>query len=1450
MHPHQAFAKTLLGSGSHYRSSVRLLVIGALAAAFTSSSVSGQWVDFADETATRLSASPSVGSGNPDEKDYAWGDLDKDGAIDLVAVYKELGTSTGRRANALFMNEGGVLVDRTAIFARLSTVTLQGGATSQGFLDPTNDRDVAVVDVNGDTWLDIVTATTLSGGPGGTVGDKAISHPRIYINRGEDVGGAWLGFIYDDVDRVPTMPAEPRFCSVSSGDLDGDGDQDLYFGDYQQGGNRPADLNDRLWINNGTGRFADESTTRMTLEMLESSFAMSTAVADMNGDGRLDVVKDDALNAPQGVSISYNNRNGVPSNDGFFDAYEIAYANTPYHIAVGDLNNDTLLDLVVTDDAQDFYSLNTGNGQDGLANFAPRQLLIGSVSEFGGNNLIVDLDKDNWNDVIVTSVDVDLTSCSTFSRVFRNLLNDPNPRIEQQGNVGIDPVHLQGGHDVAAFDIDGDTWIDLVIGTCSGTTVYINQAAGTCLVDGDCNFDGLFCTSDVCVGGFCQFGPAPCPGQVCDEANDTCVNCLIDADCDADGLFCTNDVCSGGNCQLGPDPCPGQLCDEAGDTCANCLVDGDCDLDGLFCTNDICVGGNCQAGPDPCPGLICDDGNDTCVNCLTDNDCNADGLFCTLDQCIGGACQLGGDPCPGQTCDETNDVCVSCFTDSDCDADGLSCTPDLCVGGACQLGPDPCPGQVCDEVLGCVDCVNDADCGGGFCCGNRCQPGACVIALQPKAGDPLAGLTQQELERFFAGKAEFNRTWTAEQGLGPVFNRESCGSCHNNPIGGSGGLTVTRFGLLNGGPGGTFDDLAALGGSLLQAQAIDPGCAETIPVIPGETVHTATRATPSALGFGLLEAIEDADIEAAALNPPSPSVSGRIHMVQPLEGGPLRVGRFGWKAQVATVMTFSGDALLNEVGITNDLVPAENAPNGDPALLAACDSVPDPEDVPDAGGIRFIDRVTDFQRFLAAPPQTPKSGMSGEVIFASIGCTDCHTPVFATSNDPGLEPSIRSKVVKPYSDFLLHDVGPLGDGIVQGDAQGGEIRTPPLWGLRRRDPMLHDASIVAGTFAARVTQAIVSHGLPGSEANASVNLFTALPPADKDAVIAFLDSLGRCEFDLTGDDDVNHDDYFDFLACVTGPGSFYTPDDPCSIADIDQDGDVDDDDFFFFRIATENCCDLNGNGIRDSACTWCDPAGACTYVDLAPTFADMGGSFGVCSPDGFSNVHDRNHALTCFSGTSPCEDINVDAGGPFGDCNPDGFCNIHDANHALAAFAGTNACTCPPSPSPQSGAQVVASAGITLNASQRAARAGDTVQVRVFIDGSLPDLRSYQIETAVSGGRRGAIDLVEVSIETRDDHVFAGRPDDRFDAFNASNGRMLSGLTGDSGVETLKTAYLTTFTYRVSADAIGTFVVDVLHDEAEGDQTFLIAPGDAKIAVGSTTPAVIVVAAPESAGLR
>jgi hypothetical protein len=342
--------------------------------------------------------------------------------------------------------------------------------------------------------------------------------------------------------------------------------------------------------------------------------------------------------------------------------------------------------------------------------------------------------------------------------------------------------------------------------------------------------------------------------------------------------------------------------------------------------------------------------------------------------------------------------------------------------------------------------------------------------------------------------------------------------------------------------------------------------------------------TNSSMAFGMVEAVPDADIAANAdpedLN--GDGISGRVHWVRPLEetdaNAPLRAGRFGWKAQVATVLSFSADATRNEMGITNRLLMEENAPNGDTARLSQCDPVPEPEDVQDAQGFAFIDRVTHFQRYLAVPPQTPRSGMSGEAVFVSVGCAQCHVPEWTTSSDAGLEEAIRGKVIRPYSDFLLHDMGLQGDGVADGYAFETELRTPTLWNLRTRDPMMHNGAASGGTFSDRVRSAIAMHG-PYGEAAGSAQAFASLPEAQKAQLVAFLDSLGRVEFDATGDGLVSE---LDFLSFKDAYGNPCSPDSPSAVHDIDQDGTVGAADFAMFVQAYEGQNgDCNANGSPD-----------------------------------------------------------------------------------------------------------------------------------------------------------------------------------------------------------------------------------------------------------------------------
>ncbi len=440
-------------------------------------------------------------------------------------------------------------------------------------------------------------------------------------------------------------------------------------------------------------------------------------------------------------------------------------------------------------------------------------------------------------------------------------------------------------------------------------------------------------------------------------------------------------------------------------------------------------------------------------------------------------------------------------------------------------------------------------------------------ALQPRMGDPIPGLSGAQLALFHEGLDEYNFLLEPADGLGPIFNDSSCSQCHTTPrVGGGSVRTVRRFGKAA--TGSTpFDPLASLGGSLLQFQGLSSLPAGWLEAIPAEADVVTSRLTPSVFGSGLVEAIEDADIIAKELNPPHPSVSGRAHMVTPAEGGSVTPGRFGWKGGVPTVLTFSADASVNELGLTNRFFQTENAPNGNQMALTLYDAVPDPEDsmIP---GMGRIDRQTNFQRYLAAPPQTPLSGMTGETIFNAIGCAACHTAEYVTGTAPEL--ALSGRTIRPYSDFLLHDMGPwngggLGDGIADGAATEDEFLTRSLWGIAARESFLHDGRVSTGVFSSDMDGVIGWHFGEGDFSRTNYN---GLLQGEKDQLIAFLFSLGRAQFDDDNDNDIDFFDWFFLQPLFTGPTpvSPVTADDAGALADPDRDGDVDLVDFLSFQV--------------------------------------------------------------------------------------------------------------------------------------------------------------------------------------------------------------------------------------------------------------------------------------------
>ncbi len=278
-----------------------------------------------------------------------------------------------------------------------------------------------------------------------------------------------------------------------------------------------------------------------------------------------------------------------------------------------------------------------------------------------------------------------------------------------------------------------------------------------------------------------------------------------------------------------------------------------------------------------------------------------------------------------------------------------------------------------------------------------------------------------------------------------------------------------------------------------------------------------------------------------------------------------------------------------------------------------------------------------------------------------------------------------------------------------------------------------------------------------------------------------------------------------------------------------------------------DCADLDNDDIRDDGCVWWDcDAGECLGTDVV--FADMGGQFGACPPDGAADNNDRNAALNCFADVNaaqmpgyPCEQappiaFNVDTGGQFGSCMPDGVCDGNDAFAALNAFSGSTTCSCPLDGGPQPvGGYLpvpVADAKLALVASARRVKPGMLIEVDVHLAAPLEDLRGYQLHLGVSGGASGALDLVDISAAVHDRS--AGRGDRQrgvspphavnwdWAAFNVSSRQMLVGLDGP-GVA-VGSGHLATFTFEASVDARGTFVIELLHDVDDAAQRTYLFP--------------------------
>jgi CxxC motif-containing protein (DUF1111 family) len=362
----------------------------------------------------------------------------------------------------------------------------------------------------------------------------------------------------------------------------------------------------------------------------------------------------------------------------------------------------------------------------------------------------------------------------------------------------------------------------------------------------------------------------------------------------------------------------------------------------------------------------------------------------------------------------------------------------------------------------------------------------------PAPGEPVAGLSSAERQRFDSGRAVFDSVFTIETGLGPLFNADACGECHENPASGGSGDEIEIHGTAFDSATALCDPLADRGGPVFQ-QRVTPALGAALGIdresLPPPPAARALRTSPDILGFGLLDAVPDSAILAYA-DPgdrDGDGVSGRPNRF--LDG---RLGRFGRKAFLPALREFNDGAFLIEQGITSAAVPTEELPHGNP-LPPGTDPTPEPEIGPDA--LALIDF---FVRFLAPPAAQRRSGDArrGADLFASAGCATCHVPSLRTG---GNAPSpLRDREVAAYTDLLLHDMGADLADVCLGLATPAEFRTEPLMGVRLASRFLHDGR------ATSLEEAIELHDGEGA---ASRDRFRALSERDRAAVIAFLNTL-------------------------------------------------------------------------------------------------------------------------------------------------------------------------------------------------------------------------------------------------------------------------------------------------------------------------------------------------------
>ena len=388
-----------------------------------------------------------------------------------------------------------------------------------------------------------------------------------------------------------------------------------------------------------------------------------------------------------------------------------------------------------------------------------------------------------------------------------------------------------------------------------------------------------------------------------------------------------------------------------------------------------------------------------------------------------------------------------------------------------------------------------------------------TLVQNPGSQSKSNGIAEPPGDTFALDQQIYETVHDVNSGLGPVFNARACAECHQNPVSGAASqFTELRVGHRD--ANGNFVNPTVLinhgansiaGRSIINDRAVVPEAQEHVPVT--ENIR-ALRAALNTLGDGFVEAIDDKTLTAIAEEQPEVS-EGRIHgeaiQVPVLESpGQTRIGRFGWKDQHSSLLSFIGDAYLNEMGVTNRLRPKDTTTVGKVTA--------DPEDVPDNLGLADIDHFAQFVRGTKVPPRdailaATADAQAGQGLFEKIRCNTCHVESITTAPTGtvvnggafSVPDALGNKIIHPYSDFLLHDIE-TGDGIVQAGPQdtANKLRTAALWGLRMRPRFMHDLRSLT------LENAIDRHE---GEAEHVTRRFRELTPAEKQQLFTFLNSL-------------------------------------------------------------------------------------------------------------------------------------------------------------------------------------------------------------------------------------------------------------------------------------------------------------------------------------------------------